>query len=179
MVKNASIELTTYFPCEKKTPPLHILTVAELHWRNGHEYALQALQLLQRRGFPFEYRLVGDGNFLEAAAFARHELGLESHVRLILQAGFQELQQHFAWAEVFLLAPVARGAGHGLNQALSRGIPVVVSDVFEVDQEVSSSRGIYIVPRRDPEALAGCLTERPWCANHGRPHRISAFSLKK
>ncbi len=56
--------------------PLRILSVGRLEWVKGYDYALEAVRLLAERGVPFEYRIIGDGNYLEPLAFVRHELGL-------------------------------------------------------------------------------------------------------
>jgi glycosyltransferase involved in cell wall biosynthesis len=140
--------------------PLHLLTVAELHWRNGHEYALQAAQLLKQRGIDLEYRIVGQGPFLEAVGFARCELGLAEQVLLIPDAASAAEDLHFAWADVFVLAAVAGGAGHALDEALARRLPIVCTDVPALAAKIVEGPNGLIVPRRDPHALAACLVAR-------------------
>ena len=134
--------------------------MAELDWRNGHEYALQAAQLLRQRGLDFEYRIVGQGAFLEAVAFARYELGLKQEVQLILDAPAGAETQHFAWADVFVLPAVAEGAGHALDQALAIEVPVVCTDVPALANKIVDRFNGFVVPRRNPQALANCLIGR-------------------
>ncbi len=133
--------------------------MANLDWRNGHEFALQTAQILKQRGLGFVYRIVGEGPFLDAVAYARHELGLEEQVDLILKAPLEEMERMFSWADVFLLAAVASGAGHALEEALKLGLPAVCTDVPEITQIFTAQPNVFIIPHRDPLALADCLAK--------------------
>ena len=59
------------------------MSVGRLEWIKGYEYALLAVRRLVDQGVRCEYRIVGDGEYLEAVAFARHQLELESTVSLL------------------------------------------------------------------------------------------------
>jgi glycosyltransferase involved in cell wall biosynthesis len=136
------------------TQAIHILTIADLCWLNGHEYALQAMQILNRQGLALEYKIVGQGKFLDAVGFARYELGLMDCVQVILSATLDEREHLYRWADLFLLAAVGLGGEHALIEAMQRGLPVVCTDVPELAEEVSTYPKGQIVPRRDPAALA-------------------------
>jgi len=136
-------------------PPLcpTILTVASLDWRNGHEFALQALALLKMRDIRFNYQMIGNGPFLEAVGFACHDLGLKDNVQFILQPDHKELEQYYARADVYLLAAVACGADNGLVKAVEYNLPIVCTDVLDFDNNLNTNL-VYIAPRRNPVALA-------------------------
>jgi colanic acid/amylovoran biosynthesis glycosyltransferase len=143
-------------PDSARRRPLRLLTVAELHWRNGHEFALQAVERLRRQGLPFEYRIVGQGPFLEAVAFARYELKLMDVVHLVSVTD-STVDQELAWADLFLLAAVADGAEHTLTAALASKVPVVCTDVPTLARQIQEGVNGFVVPRRNPEAMASCL----------------------
>ena len=63
--------------------PLRILSVGRLEWKKGYEDALVAVRKLVDRGIDCQYRILGDGDFLGAVAFARHQLGLEERVTFL------------------------------------------------------------------------------------------------
>ena len=134
---------------------LEIVTVADLDWRNGHEYALEAIRELIDRGVPVHYTIVGKGPFLEAVGFARRELRLMDDVELILdpRRGDEALQT----ADLFLLAAVADGSTHALNVALRAGVPAVCTDVASL--VVNEGFRCRIVPRRDKIALADAIMQ--------------------
>jgi len=136
---------------------LRLLTVAELDWRNGHEYALQAVRMLVDLGLEPEYRIAGSGPFLEAVAYARHQLGLEERVLLEPSPSRCRMRQLLAWADIFVLAAVDPGSEHNLDRALARGLAAVCTDVDDLPSGVASADRNVSVPRRDPLALADAL----------------------
>ncbi|MBN2117174.1 MAG: glycosyltransferase [Anaerolineales bacterium] len=136
---------------------IEILTIAALDWRNGHEFALQAMQILQDRGQDFQYKLVGDGDFLEATAFARHELGLQERVHIIRSASEKELDDLLRQADVFLLAAVSADGRHALVHAVEYDLPVVVTDIPQLLVDIPPDARYWVVSRRDPHAMADCL----------------------
>jgi glycosyltransferase involved in cell wall biosynthesis len=115
-----------------------ILSGGPLTWAGGYEYALRAVRLLLDRGVRSEYRIVGGGPFLDAIEFARHQLGLEREVQL--DGG--------GCAEVFLDAAIAPVSPKPVLDALASGLAVVSTKPLGP---------ALVVPKRDPEAIAGAL----------------------
>jgi colanic acid/amylovoran biosynthesis glycosyltransferase len=149
---------------------IEILTIAALDWRNGHEFALQALKILQQRGYDFKYWIIGDGDFLEATVFACRELGLQKHVCLLRSASEKELEKRFEDADVFLLAAVGSDGKHGLFKAVERGLPVVITDLPQLLEGIGPDTMYLIVPRRDAEALADFLQQISNSILHSQPN---------
>jgi colanic acid/amylovoran biosynthesis glycosyltransferase len=134
---------------------LHILTAAEMTWQNGFEFGIQAIALLLQQGVSVEYRIVGQGDFLEAVACARHDLGLDAVIQILVEDYKSKLDEHLNWADVFLLAAVAHTNKHGLLDAIMKNKPVVATDVFEA--ELQKTKSIRVVTRRDSIRLAQAL----------------------
>src|SRR5207253_2714473 len=84
--------------CGTRKRPLRILSIGRLEWKKGYDYALQAVGLISESGSHCEYRIVGDGHYAEAVAFARHQLGLESVVELLGMQGQAETLEQLKWA---------------------------------------------------------------------------------
>ena len=61
---------------------IRIISVGRLEWKKGYEYALQAIRSLRDQGIDCEYKIIGDGKYLESLSFIRSILGLEerSHI---------------------------------------------------------------------------------------------------
>jgi len=144
-------------PSSRARQPLEIVTVADLDWRNGHEYALDAVRDLTDRDFAVHYTIVGNGTFLEAVGFARHEMGLTDVVDVILDPsrGREALQT----ADVFLLAAVSDGANHALQDALQAGIPCICTDAPVLESLSKDRHQCRIVPRRDKCAIAEAILQ--------------------
>ena len=56
--------------------PLRLLSVGRLHWKKGHEYALEAVKLLTGKGLAIDYRIVGEGEQRESTEFAIRDFGI-------------------------------------------------------------------------------------------------------
>jgi glycosyltransferase involved in cell wall biosynthesis len=131
--------------------PLRILGIGPLAWADGYEHALRAVAALSARGVDCVYRIVGRGDFEEAVAFARYQLGLDALVQIVEPAGRAALREHLAWADVVLTAAVATRSPRTLVDAQAAGLAVVTTEA-EAPGDAS-----LVVPRRDPEALTNNL----------------------
>jgi len=133
---------------------LSILSVGRLDWRKGYEHALSALRRLKDRGVPLEYRIVGDGDYLEAVAFARHQLGLDEEVTLLGARPKEEVRDEMLRADVFLHPAVSEGFSNAVLEAQAMELPVVCTDAGGLPENVADGESGFVVPRRDPTALA-------------------------
>lgn len=134
--------------------PLRILSVGRLDWKKGYEYALEAVRLLTEQGVHCKYRIVGDGEYLEAVAFTRHQLGLEEVVELCGALPPAGLGGELIWADLFLHSALSEGFCNAVLEAQSMMLPVVCSDAGGLSESVSDSVSGFVVPRRQPQALA-------------------------
>lgn len=137
--------------------PLRILSVGRLEWKKGYEYALGAVRQLNERGQDFEYRIIGDGAYLEPLTFMRYESGLEDRVQFLGAQPHAKVLESMKWADVLLHASVSEGFCNAVLEAQAMGLPVVVSDADGLGENVDDGRTGFVVPRRDPAALADRL----------------------
>lgn len=137
--------------------PLRVLSVGRLDWRKGYEYALEAIRLIKDRGQAVEYRIVGEGEYREAVAFARHQLELEGDVDLLGSLAGPQIREQMKWADLFLHAAVSEGFSNAVLEAQSMAVPVVTTDAGGLPENVSDGESGFVVPRRDADALAGKL----------------------
>jgi colanic acid/amylovoran biosynthesis glycosyltransferase len=134
--------------------PLRVLSVGRMDWRKGYEYSLQAIRTLLDQGIACEVRFLGGGEYLEPVAFARHQLGLEGKVELLGMQARRAVKQQMLWADVFLHAAVSEGFCNAVIEAQAMALPVVCSDAGGLPENVADGETGFVVPRRDPQALA-------------------------
>jgi colanic acid/amylovoran biosynthesis glycosyltransferase len=134
--------------------PLRILSVGRLSWVKGYEYAMHAIRLLVDQGIASEYRIVGDGDYLEPLSFCRYQLGLESAVELLGSMDRNAVRTQMLRADVFLHAAVSEGFCNVVIEAQSVGLPVVCTDAGGLPENVRDGETGFVVPRRRPAALA-------------------------
>ncbi|MEM9553862.1 MAG: glycosyltransferase family 4 protein [Acidobacteriota bacterium] len=136
---------------------LEILSCARLTWKKGFDDALRAVRLLVDAGVRLRYRIVGDGELIEALSFTRHALGLDAEVELLGARPPDEIPSLFASADVFLHLAVSEGFCNAVLEAQAAGVPVVASDADGLAENVADGVTGFIVPRRDPRAAAAAL----------------------
>jgi colanic acid/amylovoran biosynthesis glycosyltransferase len=166
--------------------PLRILSVGRLEWKRGYEYALQAMKLLGGRQLPFEYRIIGAGSYLESLTFARHELGLEESVHFLGGQNHDSVLDALNWADVFVHPAVSEGFSNAVLEAQAMELPVICTDADGLPENVAHGQTGYVVPRRDPEALAEKLALlasdrelRRGLGQAGRARIENCFSLER
>jgi colanic acid/amylovoran biosynthesis glycosyltransferase len=173
-------------------PPgtLRILSADALEWPQGFEHAIHAIRLLRDAGVDSEYTIIGDGEYLPALTFARHQLGVGDRVHISESVSPNAFRDCLRSADVFLSASVVDGLPWTMLQALSSGTPVVMSDPGSLG-DGAIEQGAFIVPRRDPKSLADRLATlagderlrqnmgraaREWAAEHVTPaQRLSGL----
>ncbi len=158
------VDIDFFRPSRVRTPsppggkgPVRILSVGRLDWRKGYEYACGALAELQRRGIEWRWRIVGDGDFLEALAFAAHQEGVEERVEWLGGRTPEEVRSEMEQADVFLHPAVSEGFCNAVIEAQSMGLPVVAADAGGLPENIADGETGILVPRRDPRALAQAL----------------------
>jgi colanic acid/amylovoran biosynthesis glycosyltransferase len=164
--------------------PLRILSVGRLEWKKGYEYALQAVKLLQAAGVVCQLRMVGSGSYHEAIVFARHQLGLDDTVELLGGLPRHRVIDQLRWADVFLHASLSEGFCNVVVEAQAMQLPVVCSDAGGLQENVADGETGFVVPRRNPAALAERLAlladpaRRDAMGKAGRERVLHKFQLK-
>jgi len=129
--------------------------VGRLHPDKDHLNLLRAVARLRDRGTTgFILYIVGEGSERQSieAFVADHSLG-EVVVLLGDRSDVRELLREM---DIFVLSSRTEGLPVALLEAMSTGLPSVVTDVGGVADALSGGGGL-VVPPKDPAALAGAL----------------------
>ena len=100
---------------------------------------------------------MGDGDYFPAVAFMRRQLGLEGVVEVLGALPREDVRQEMQSADVLLHAAVSEGFCNAVIEAQSMELPVVCTDADGLRENVADGATGFVVPRRDPEALAAKL----------------------
>lgn len=142
---------------EPASPPL-VLSVGRYIEKKGF---LDLIEAAARLGdADFECWIVGQGP-LEAAMNERiRALGLERKVKVVGPRSQREISSALARASAFVLACVNASDGGSDNlptvimEAMAAGVPVISTPVAGIPEMVIDGRTGFLVPERDPAALA-------------------------
>jgi glycosyltransferase involved in cell wall biosynthesis len=118
-----------------------------------------AVKRLAERDVQVRLEIVGDGKKAERqrVLYGIRDLGLERTVRLRGPLPPAEVREVLQEADVFLLASVSEGISNAALEAMSCGTPVVTTDCGGMCEAVTDGVEGFVVPVRDPEAMAAAL----------------------
>lgn len=140
-----------------------ILFVGKLVPKKGVRYLLEALALLVERGVRANLVIVGGGPLEHEVRADVARLGLESIIELAGWVKNTELPAYYARAAVVCVPSIVdeRGETEGMpvvvQEALASGRVVVASEVSGIPDIIDDGRNGFLVPPRDPAALAAAL----------------------
>jgi glycosyltransferase involved in cell wall biosynthesis len=119
--------------------PLRVLTVGAVGLRKGAPYVLAAARSLKGKA---EFRMAGPFNITRYA-----QKLISSQVSLLGVVPRSEIQQQFAWADVFLLPSICEGSATVCYEALAHSLPVITTP--NAGSVVRDGVDGFIVPIRD------------------------------
>ncbi len=137
----------------KAVKPLALIMTARFQPQKDHETLLAALKQLE--SYPWTLQLVGDGPLLEAVRQKVRAWGWDN--RVFFAGQVMDVPQRLEASDVFVLASLWEGFPRSILEAMRASLPVVCSEVGGVREAVVEGETGWIVPPRDPEALAKAL----------------------
>ncbi len=138
----------------KHKPPI-ILSVARLAPDKDHPTLIRAFKLVAMDHPRAQLWLMGDGP--EAAGLHQlvAEYRLANKIRFI--PGQDDIRPFLQQAAVFVLSSFYEALPNVILEAMAAGLPVVATQVGGVSELVIPGRTGWLVPPRDPSALAAAL----------------------
>lgn len=176
----------------RRDGPFRILCVASLEEVKGHCHLIDACALLRARGINFVCDLVGDGPQRRKLERQIARLRLGEVVRMSGGRPRPEILQLLGEADAVVLASQLTKDGKregipvALMEAMAAGLPVVASAISGIPELVEDERTGYLVPPRDPLALADALQrlaadpeQRRVMGEAGRRKVVREFDLRR
>lgn len=126
---------------------LRVLTIGAVGLRKGSPYVLAAAQQLKHIA---EFRMVGSTH-LNPNLLSQ----ISEFVNLVGIVPRSEIQEHYQWADVFLLPSICEGSATVTYEALSAGVPVICTP--NTGSIVRNGIEGFIIPVHDTEAIIETL----------------------
>lgn len=131
--------------------PLRILFVGRLQARKRLDGLFRALG---RSGIAAQVRIVGSGPDLGSIRQAAE--GLEPPVEFVGRLVGAELDDQYAWADLFVLPGTG---GLAVQQAMASGLPVIVAESDGTQADLVTPKNGWLIPAADEMALAAALQQ--------------------
>lgn len=100
---------------------------------------------------------IGGGSLHRRLELLAKDLGVDEHVRFIGDLAHEELEECYAGAQVYVSVPQSDSTSVSLLEAMSAGLPVVVSDVPSNLEWIRDGWNGHIVRRGDSDAIAKAI----------------------
>jgi glycosyltransferase involved in cell wall biosynthesis len=171
-----------------------VVAVSWLRWLKGLEWAVAAVADLAARGVPVRLDVfggspqppVGEASDRERLLWTATDLGVADRVRLHGHVTTGRLVEELRAADVLLHSSLSEGVPTVVLEAMSCGVPVVVTGVGGVTEAVTDGVEGLVAPARDASALADAL-ERLWVdpalrhrlGGAGRERVLRSFTLER
>jgi glycosyltransferase involved in cell wall biosynthesis len=157
MVYNG-IDTDTFRPLGMARLPDKLLYVGNSEDRNkGARYFLAALDLLKDE-MDFRVTFVDNEKWLlKLAPRLVDEYGLNSRIDFTGRIPTDELVRHYNEAKLLVTSSLYEGFGLPLAEAMSCETAVIATDIGPYREIVEHGKSGWLVPPRDPRALAGAI----------------------
>jgi glycosyltransferase involved in cell wall biosynthesis len=133
-----------------------LLMVGTLSASKDHATLIRALALLARR-HPVQLVLAGDGILRPRLERLAQECGIRERITFLGNVDREHLLRLYRQAAVFTFATKGEGSPLALLEAMSCGLPVVVSDVPGVREILAGGERGSLVPPDHPAEMARAI----------------------
>jgi glycosyltransferase involved in cell wall biosynthesis len=132
-------------------------TVSRINPVKGHRYLIEAMPKILAKFPDLRLKIVGAGPLLEDMKALALSLGLGHAVEF---TGFvDDVHQERCAMDIFLLPSISEGFPLSIMEAMAAGLPVAASEAGGIPEIVRHGETGLLFPARDPDAIAGAVTE--------------------
>jgi len=159
VIPNA-IDLSQFTPPRQRDThgPVRLLYVGRFTATKNVETLIEAVHILaQREVGDFELELVGEGTQRPQLERMVAERGLARCVRFSDWVPRERIADYYRRADIFATATTWEGMPNTVLEAMACGLPIVGTQVPGLQELVQDTVNGYLVPPRDPVALADAL----------------------
>ena len=136
-----------------KNKKLQILTVGRPHWKKGLHDVVSACGILSRDEINFELTIIGGiGN--EEILFLKHFYNLEDKVKISGKVPMDIVYKLMSESDLLVVSSIEEGIPNVLVEAMALGLPVISTSCGGVEEVIQNGIQGWVVPTRDPVALA-------------------------
>lgn len=132
-----------------------LLSVGELNDNKNHQIVIKALGDLKEKNM--HYVIAGEGPQHEALVKLASELGVDKQFHLL---GYRsDVSELYRMADVYILPSIREGLNVSIMEAMSSGLPCIVSDIRGNRDMVDEGNGGYLVDPMQKNAFVKAISK--------------------
>ncbi len=130
-------------------------TVARLCPEKDHPTLLRAFAQVAREYAHVRLLMVGDGAERARTEALIEQLGLKEKVHITGKC--LNIVEHLHSMNIFVMSSEHEGLPMAILEAMACGVPVISTDAGNIGALNTTGQHVYLVPKKDPEALANAM----------------------
>ncbi len=134
-----------------------IVCVGRLRRGKGHEFLLDAFELIHREHPNAQLLLVGDGEREEALKAQAARLESKEHIHFL--GNRDDVKNILHASDIFALPTLGEGMSNAILEAMASSLPCVVTDIKENQVLIEQDKTGLLVPTENSAALASAFSE--------------------
>jgi sugar transferase (PEP-CTERM/EpsH1 system associated) len=158
--------------------------VARLAEVKDHATLFHACNIIYKNGIDFKLIVVGDGILKNKLTALSDSLGLKNNI--VFTGTRRDIPAFLSAMDIFVLSSISEGISLTLIEAMSSYLPIVATNVGGNSEVIIDGETGFLVPPKNPEALADKLTllinnpdlQRKM-GDAGRDRAVKHFSMQK
>lgn len=139
----------------KKRDTIEAVFVGQLVRRKGVDFLIEAMKPLFDDYANLSLTIIGEGG--EREELEQQAAAISPRITFTGRMMSKDISTRVATSDVLILPSRWDGWGLVVNEALSVGVPVIVSDQCGASDLIRSNANGYVVPSEDTGALRACL----------------------
>ena len=137
---------------KKENEVLHFITVGRLApWKNIDKI-IQAMAILNEKGFNFIFNIVGSGPLNEKLKILVKELKLENKIFFLGQKNTEELNKIYLDSDIYIQASGYEGLPHVILEAINFNLSIISTPIGGTNEILLDGKNGWILKLKDEKA---------------------------
>lgn len=131
-----------------------IISVGRLVWEKGYLYALEVISILKKKGYEFDYKIIGSGTDYNNLIYHVNRLQIQDRVSFLGELPNSEVKQKMLASDIYFQPSLSEALSVALIEASSLGLPIVSSNIGGIPEVVQDGVTGYLCEVCNPEDYA-------------------------
>jgi len=137
---------------KKENEVLHFITVGRLApWKNIDKI-IQAMAILNEKGFNFIFNIVGSGPLNEKLKILVKELKLENKIFFLGQKNTEELNEIYLDSDIYIQASGYEGLPHVILEAINFNLSIISTPIGGTNEILLDGKNGWVLKLKDKKA---------------------------
>lgn len=156
-VVHCGLDPKCFNPHPKSTKVFTLLAVGRLTWEKSYPDLIEACYILKNNQLHFKCIIVGEGGERQNIEKLINQYKLHEEIQLAGLVLQENIQHYYEQANLFVLSSETEGIPIVLMEAMSKGLPVVATNITGIPELVIHEKTGILVPVKHPQAFANAV----------------------